>query len=195
LASAIERAMTARYAKVFDLKSCRDLLGKLERELVRLEYSLDRCDRADHAANFAIWAWRLTDWVYAQIAARAPLRKRFAEACDTSVDALDLRGFRRYLQGPQGCPGLACCRAIATAAKDAESGDDQPPPDETPASAVIIVLHPAASGGRPTVELAEWQASQWLLWAGDDGEAVPDVELFQDVLQFWTDFIHANHIA
>jgi hypothetical protein len=187
--------MTPRYAKVFDLKSCRDVLGKLERELVRLEYSLDRFDRADHDANFAIWAWRLTDWVYADIAVRPPLRKRVAEACGTSVDALDLDGFRRYVQGPQGCPGLACCHAIAAAAKHVENGDDQPPPDGTTASAVIIVLHPNAAGGPPSVELTEWRTSQWLLRAGDEAEAVPDVELFGDVLRFWTDFIYANHIA
>jgi hypothetical protein len=186
--------MSERYAKVFDLRSCRDLLGKLERELLRMEYSLDRFDRADHAANFAIWAWRLTDWVYAEMIGRAPLRKRLAEACDTTVDAVDLHRFQHFLQGPRGCPGLACCRAIALAAENVGSDNDQSAPDEVVASAVIITLHSAATGRRPSVELTRWQASQWLLRAGGSHEAVPDVELFQDVLQFWTDFIYDNHI-
>jgi hypothetical protein len=179
--------MTAPNPRIFDLDSCRDLLGKLERELVRLEYSLDRFDRADHAANFAIWAWRLTAWVYAEIAARAPLRRRFAESCGTSVESFDLDRFQAYVEGRQGCPALACCRAIAMAARDAESGDP-------PASAVVVPLRPAG-GGRRDVKLTEWRAPQWLLSAGDGAEAVPDIELCQTVLQFWTDFIHANHIA
>jgi hypothetical protein len=179
--------MMARHASIFDLNSCRDLLGKLERELVRLEYSLDRFDRADHAANFAIWAWRLTQWVYGEIAAREPLRRRIAEACGGSADAFDLDRFQRYVEGRQGCPALACCRAIAMAARHDGSGD-------RPASAVVIPLRSAA-GRHPGVELTQWQGSQWLLRAGDGAEAVPDVELFQAVLQFWTDFIHANHIA
>ena len=176
----------ARYARIFDLNSCRDLVGKLERELVRLEYSLDRFDRADHVANFAIWAWRLTAWVYDEIAAREPLRRRLAEACGAPVDAFDLDRFQAYVEGRQGCPALACCRAIAMAARDAEG--------DAPASAVVIPLRPA-NGGRPGVNLTEWRAPQWLLRAGDGAEAVPDIELCQAVLQFWTDFIHANHIA
>jgi hypothetical protein len=174
-------------ARIFDLNSCRDLLGKLERELVRLEYSLDRFDRADHVANFAIWAWRLTEWVHGEIAARAPLRRRMAEACGTSLDAFDLDCFQAYVAGRQGCPALACCRAIAEAARGGESGD-------RPASAVVVALRPATSG-RPEARLTEWRAPQWLLSTGDGAQAVPDIELCQTVLQFWTDFIHANHIA
>ena len=177
----------AQYARIFDLNSCRDLLGKLERELVRLEYSLDRFDRADHAANFAIWAWRLTEWVHGEIAARAPLRRRMAEACGTSADAFDLDRFQDYIEGQQGCPALACCRAIAMASRDGENG-------EPPASAVVVPLRPA-NGGRPGVRLTEWRAPQWHLSAGDGAEAVPDLELCQTVLQFWTDFIYANHIV
>ena len=173
-------------ARIFDLNSCRDLLGKLERELVRLEYSLDRFDRADHVANFAIWAWRLTDWVHGEIAGRAPLRRRLAMACGAPVDAFDLERFQAYVVGEQGCPALACCRAIAMAARDAEAGE--------PASAVVVPLRPA-SGRRPEAKLTEWRAPQWLLSTGDGAEAVPDIELCQTVLQFWTDFIHANHIA
>src|SRR5690242_8092784 len=134
-------ARMAQHARIFDLNSCRDLLGKLERELVRLEYSFDRFDRADHVANFAIWAWRLTEWVHGEIAVRAPLRRRLAEACGTSIDAFDLGRFQDYVEGHQGCPALACCRAIALAARDGESG-------EQPASAVVVPLRPA-NGGRP----------------------------------------------
>jgi hypothetical protein len=174
-------------ARIFDLNSCRDLLGKLERELVRLEYSLDRFDRADHAANFAIWAWRLTEWVHGEIAARPPLRRRLAEACGAPADAFDLDRFRAFVEGPRGCPALACCRAIAMAAHDGENG-------ASPTSAVVVPLRPA-NRRRPAVKLTEWRAPQWLLCAGDGTEAVPDIELCQAVLQFWTDFIHANHIA
>src|SRR5262249_45082986 len=133
-------------ARIFDLSSCRDLLGKLERELTRLEYSLDRFDRADHAANFAIWAWRLADWVYGEIAVRPPLRRRFAEACGTAVDSFDLDGFRRYVAGDEGCPALASCRAIATAAGQAGSGDERRP--DWTGSAVVVQLRPPAAGGR-----------------------------------------------
>ena len=175
--------MLAGPVRVFDLKSCRDLLGKLERELVRLEYSHDRFDRGDHAANFAIWAWRLSDWVYAEVAARPPLRRRIAE------DALSLEDFQRYLLGPEGCRGLVCCRAIALAAKPVE-GDERP----LQAAAKVVMLRPAAGGGR-SVELTEWRDSRWLVMSGETGQAVPEVELFQDVLHFWGEFIHAHHIA
>ena len=182
--------MTPRPASIFDLNSCRDVLGKLERELVRLEYSLDRFDRADHAANFAIWAWRLTDWVYREIAVRPPLRRRFAEACVSPVASFDLDGFQRYVVGGRGCPALASCRAIATAYGPDESGDRRPPGGTR--SAVVLQLHPEAGDRRPD-QLTRWQGAQWLV--SDGTGPVPDVELFNAVLQFWTDFIHANHIA
>ena len=187
--------MMAAYAKTFDLGSCRDLLGKLERELLRLEYSRDRADRADHAANFAVWAWQLSNWVYAEIATRTPLRMRLADACGTSVEALDLVAFQRYVQGPRGCAGLACCRAIATAILHVASDEDRPATESERAASTVIALRPADLAREPDAELTAWQASQWLLNMGDGGEAVPDIELFQDVLQFWTDFIYANHIA
>src|SRR5690349_18461578 len=101
--------MTA--ARIFDLNSCPDLPRNLERELVGLEYSLDGFGRADHVANFAVWAWRLTEWVHAEIAARGPLRRRLAAACGASVDEFDLDHFQAYVAGRQGSPALACCRA------------------------------------------------------------------------------------
>lgn len=184
--------MTVPYARVFDLRSCRDLLGKLERELVRLEYSRDRSDRADHGANFAIWAWQLTHWVYAEIEARPPLRKRLAHACGAAEDALDLARFQRYVQSSQSCSGLACCRAIATAIKPVESASFRRPADNETGA---VVLDLATYGRGSGADLAEWRAPQWIFKSVGGGDPVPDIELFGDVLRFWTNFIHANHIA
>lgn len=187
--------MTERYAKVFDLRSCRDLLGKLERELLRLEYSLDRFDRADHAANFAIWAWRLTDWVYAEILGRTALLTRLASACGLPVETLDLEAFRRHIESPQACPGLASCRAIATAAQRVNLGSGGAAMAGSSAAGNVFSLDPSAHGLQSLVELTEWQAPNWILKCGEDHARVPDIELFAEVLEFWTDYIHQNHIA
>src|SRR5262249_39872514 len=180
-------ATMAQRARIFDLNSCRDLLGKLERELVRLEDSFDRFDRADHVANFAIWACRLTEWVHGEIAMRAPLRRRIAEACARAIDAFGLDRYQDYVERHQGCPALACCRVVALAGRGGEGGEQR-------ASAVVVPLR-RAKGGRPKARLTEWRAPQWHLRAADGAESVPDLELCKAVLQFWTDFIHANHIA
>ena len=51
-------------AKTPDLDNCRDMLRKLERELGRLNAATSRDDQSDHAANFALTAWHLADWVF-----------------------------------------------------------------------------------------------------------------------------------
>ena len=48
----------------FDIRSCRDLCLKLEREFGRLQTETDREHLNDHTLNFALTAWHLIDWIW-----------------------------------------------------------------------------------------------------------------------------------
>ena len=61
----------------FALRSPADLLEKLKRELERLQQ--DETYQSDHAFNFAVTAWHMTDWVHNDPCSRAgkfPYRNR-----------------------------------------------------------------------------------------------------------------------
>lgn len=101
--------------QTFDLKSCRDLVEKLAREIDRMRDHPTRDDLTDHAVNFAITGWHLTDWVWNAIC-RHP-DKLAAIARGDGLRPSELRScedFKRYVRSK---PGLAVCHDIATAAK------------------------------------------------------------------------------
>ena len=54
----------------FALRSPADLLEKLKREFKRLQE--DETYQSDHAFNFAVTAWHMTDWVYKDARQRDP---------------------------------------------------------------------------------------------------------------------------
>jgi len=54
----------------FALRSPADLLEKLKREFKRLQE--DETYQSDHAFNFAVTAWHMTDWIYDDARQRDP---------------------------------------------------------------------------------------------------------------------------
>ena len=98
--------------QTFAYKSCRDLLEKLRREVVRYRLIAGRDDAnveelKDVAFNASVTAWHLSDWVFNDLTEEQ--RKRFG-----FKDIQDLQEHAR-----KSCRALHLCRYAATASKHA----------------------------------------------------------------------------
>ncbi len=104
----------------FDVESCRDLVEKLYREFVRFMEADTREEQSDHAVNFALTAWHLTDWIWkAKTEGRLEFKRELAKASEDWPEGdAGLKVFRKYVLSR--CGLLAYCEVVATAAKHAD---------------------------------------------------------------------------
>ncbi len=163
--------------QTFALESCRDLVRKLEYDLVLL--GKDRPDDTDYlpfmAFNAAITAWQLSDWVWLDMTPdqRKELARDWGNFLSSSnlslVNAGDFRGVLRRKERTIGI-----CRQIATASKHAEvtSGGDQ----------TIRTVYALVDG----------------VWEGTviDGTQRRSIQsVIEDARDFWDNFIVSRGIA
>ena len=91
--------------RMFGLKSCRDVLEKLTREVDRLRSATIDVDASDHAINCGMTAWHMTRWVWAEINDRPELLVRLAKAAGITPQDFDLDAFRNYVVARLGLSG------------------------------------------------------------------------------------------
>ena len=172
--------------RTFELRSCRDMIRKLERELDRVKCSgTDRGVLTDHGINFAWTAWHMADWVWANMTDAQ--RRQVAIEAGTNPDKFDLKGFQPYLCGKSR--DLGYCRIIATAAKHSECrfwADFDFAPD--------ISLGPTFSLVGSLAGMAAAPQRRWVLKMDINNERIPALEVFDSVLVFWTEFIYTRQI-
>ena len=187
------RSTTDRSA-TFDLVSCRDLLHKLERELDWIRRSNGREQLADLGFNFAVTAWHLTDWVWADLKGAHELKAALAAEAGVRAPELSLNEFQDLMRGRSD--DLNYCRLIATASKHV--GTDHLPGDPgsltaTGSAAPSTVL----LGGGPlaTSPLAVGGGGKYVLKIIVDGKRIRAVEVFERVLEYWTQFIYGHQIG
>ena len=167
--------------RTFELRSCRDMMRKMERELDRVKDSgSDRGALTDHGINFAWTAWHMADWVWADMTDRQ--RRQVALEAGSNPDRFELAEFQPYLCRKIG--ELAYCRIIATAAKHSECR-----------FGAEVDFGPDISLG-PTFNVAGVPAPQrrWVLKMDVGKERVPASEVFDSVLTFWTNFVYGRQI-
>src|SRR5215469_4309637 len=107
----------ANEPRTFELRSCRDMIAKMERELERVKCSgTDRGVLTDHGINFAWTAWHMAEWVWVDMTDAQ--RRQVAIEAECNPDKFNLKGFQSYLCAKS--LELGYCRIIATAAEHAE---------------------------------------------------------------------------
>ena len=169
----------------FGHDSCRDMLDKLKREFNRLEVAPEREDIADHAINFAITSWHLTDWIWA---AYEDKRLKFrGEAADASASwgkgRNGLGDFRKYIFERE--PRIRYCDPIANEAKHLVLDEKRRPGRsvlKTTASASSIL-----SGTGFLMGPVDWIPK--ILREGNRLDARLE---FDCILDFWSSFIHGE---
>lgn len=82
----------------------RNLLEKMSREMTRINSPSSLMDLQDHATNFALTAWHLSDWIWWAIEA-TPLGKAYG----------DIDRFRKTITDE--CPSLMHCQDICNGFK------------------------------------------------------------------------------
>lgn len=101
--------------KTFELKTSRDVLEKLRRELSRLSKSADRDDVIDHGTNAAMTAWHLVDWIWREIKASPDLQKKVSQITGIPSKNLSLDALREFAK--KACPAIKYCESIAISTK------------------------------------------------------------------------------
>ncbi len=169
----------------FDLESCRDLLLKMERELERLNGTDVRQEVIDHGFNFAVTAWHMTEWAWADMGDKHQLKLEIRKELGKPPSKLSRDDFQKYVC--EKSKPIDYCRVIATASK--HLGVDHPSEFEaiTSAKPTGPVLVSGEFGlsidARATLKIVV------------DGERLPAIDIFELALAYWTTFIHENQIA
>jgi hypothetical protein len=167
--------------QTFALENCRDLLNKLEREIVRFNAAgNDIEDRKDFAFNAAVTAWSLCDWV-------------FEDMTQAHCDKFNIRS-RKQMQdyARKHCRALHLCRQVATASKHCTV---ERFPDPKVATIVTTTPSPTESEPQaPSIPPLHVAAGCFVYFVdGDDKRDAGDV--FGGAFEFWTQFIYHNGIA
>lgn len=187
------RSTTDRSA-TFDLVSCRDLLQKLERELDRIRCCNGREELADLGFNFAVTAWHLVDWVWADIKDQHALKAALAGEAGVRAPDFVLKQFQDLMRGRSD--DLNFCRLIATASKHV--GVERLPGDPQAFTATgSAVPSTVLLGAAPlaTSPLTVGNGGKYVLKIIVDGKRIPAVEVFERALEFWTQFIYRHQIG
>ena len=160
----------------FDIRTSRDMLDKLSREIKRLETTDNREDAADLCFNAAVTAWHLHDWVWKDIKDNWPVRARIAKAAEIP-GKFKKRDWMTFLRSKKAeCPALRYCRIIATASKHGgvELTDDDPIED------LRVYTSPAPD-------------TRWKPRIGSQVRLAGLV--FEDAFSFWNEFIGKYGVA
>lgn len=163
--------------RTFDLRSCRDVCEKLQRELQDLQNETDRERRTDHALNFAVTAWHLIDWIWeARERGILEFRRELATAAQQWPSGPEgFSEFRKYICAK--CPQLRYCDVIATSAKHlAVEPRKKRPEIETTASASLTI------SGIPILKIVDGQ------------DRLETGQIFAGILDFWSEFVYGQTI-
>lgn len=178
----------------FDLVSCRDLLHKLERELKLIRLCTGREELADFGFNFAVTAWHLTDWVWADMKDAYSLKATLAKEAGVRPPEFALKDFQDMMR--RKSEDLNYCRLIATASKHVSVEHLPGDPDAFTATG-SAVRSSVLLGGAPLVTspLAVGGGGKYVLKIIVDGKRIRAVEVFERVLEYWTQFIYGHQIG
>lgn len=178
----------------FDITSCRDLLQKLKREMSRIRSSRDRDELADFGFNFAITAWHMTDWVWADLKGAYSVKAALAKEAGIQTHEFEFEQFRNLMC--EKSKELNYCRLIATTSKHV--GVDRWPvdPENFTATGSASVRY-SVPAGAPLARspLAGSRGGKWVLKINVNGHRTRANEIFEKVLDFWTQFIDRNRIG
>jgi hypothetical protein len=165
----IERGSTV---KTFGISSSRDMLGKLDRELKRVQDAVkdSPVDVADHCYNFAVTAWHIVDWVFAENGGGTDEERK---------------AFAIKVQGE--CADLVPMRVIATYSKHAEcKRDDASFGNPRVSGVATYAIDPAWPDGVPPNATVLSGVEVFFRPKADfSGDARQMVDVFENVLVFW----------
>ena len=172
----------------FGIQDSRAMLDKLGRELRRMrESSFAREDLVDSGVNFAITAWHLVEWVWADIKGQYSLIASLAREAGTPAKEFGCEQLRAYAL--RGCPSLEVCGAIANSAKHV--GAEKVPKDveETLVSAASASALGAISLGTTRLGV------EHVLKIVSLGLRLPALTIFEAVFEWWQTFLDRHHIS
>jgi len=161
--------------KTFKLENCRDLYNKLRREVDRFNKDLtDPMVRADHAFNAVVTAWHLCDWVFADLTLMPELQDKLGIKTKADLQA-----------AARKCRALHLCQQACNASKHwAVTMHNDPTVDTV---VTIAPFDPSKDDVHAPIKFD--------VFFKDGDKFIKAEQVFEDAIQFWTDFIYKNQIA
>ena len=159
--------------RTFKLENCRDLYNKLQREIDR--FTGDRTNPlvlADHAFNVVVTAWHLCDWVFADLTPELKSKLQIKTLADLQSQA-------------RKCRALHLCQQAANASKHWAVEQKYRDPNVDVIVAIAPVRKPEDIHAPPKFEG----------YFKDGPDFIEAEKVFNEALNFWTQFIYQNEIA
>lgn len=176
------RVQVEDYFGQFDFQNCRDLVEKLNRELIRFESAPNREDQADHAINFCMTAWHLIDWT---LSAGQSGALTFSLTDGTEPNWTDVSEYRTYLFSR--CSELRFMDVIANTWKHRVINAKPNRPEISVTASSIATM---ADWDRLSEISTLNQQFTWKLVEGEERKAWKHV--FSAVSAFWHAFVYGE---
>ncbi len=200
MAARTEKSATA----TFDLRSCRNMLSKLEREIRRARDATSREDLADHCTNGAWTAHHLFERVWADMKGNWTVKAAVAKEAGKPPGDFDRDAFEDFVQSASQCPELAYCRLIAEESKHVGAARRSGDPAFVIDASLTGSLTPSSSFTSGGLDwLPVYDDGRTMRWAfkivkGEvlDGEDRTNAaDLFHKVRDYWANFIDHHGIG
>lgn len=165
--------------KLFALKDARDLLQKLERDYARFEAaslpeSNEHVHQSDHAYNFAITAWHMSDWIW--------------QSDPVPAETFRCRSLRQFQANlVKQCPELDICQDLCNGSKHFKISRrvtrqiEKADVSAGPSVVLSTGNHRVGSPIGKTREVLKIELA--------DSHRVKAHEVFDSVLKFWRQFL------
>jgi hypothetical protein len=190
----VTRKRAAEAPKTFDIRSWQDVLAKLHRELERIKKTDNREDLIDHSFNFAVTAWQMADWLWADVQDKPKLKARVAAVAWIPPAKFTFFAFKKLICGANGCAALECCRVIATCSKHVgveHTGYASMSPAVMPVQPhELRVMHGLQADGKPIIFIR----ARWTPEIRIESRMIPAIQLFEEALTFWNDFVKTHKL-
>ena len=167
----------------FALRSPADLLEKLKRELERLQQ--DETYQSDHAFNFAVTAWHMTDWVHKDARQRDPTNPN-------PFGYKRIGNFQQFVRGD--CRALGICDELANGSKHFEKHFESAPENKKTVLKTDASIVGGASLGVFKLDVDRLAGTVLIIRLTGD-ESVRAEEVFAEAIAYWTEFFDKHGLC
>ena len=187
-----------KFQSVLGWSSPFDMVCKLESELERIDHAKTLRDLVEHAINFALTAYHITDWVW-ELLQRSPADGSERLIRDSWIVAIGHEPQTReelWHWAYERCPELEFCRQLANATKHLSCCLKHGASAAEFEVAATDVWERRKAESPFTSIMDQHRAENWRLMLVDGDQRLDLINVFRErILEFWSGLIYSIYIG